>query len=281
MDTDYTLTTNYYMPADAVIWMSGARDCVVRDCTFRHVGGYALRLDEQSHRVQFVKNRVQEVGQGGVILVGDNHSQPHHNLIAGNVMKQLGLVYKHVAGVYVITGNDNRIAHNTIWDTPRYAISLKTLDETRQSHRNTVEYNDLRRTNLETNDTGAIETLGRDQQDTGNIIRYNLILDSVGMTSTPDGRIITPYFSWGIYLDDYSSGTTVYGQHRGAYGERGYLRTRGQKQPVREQHLSGCLGRTDPPAAPRRLHAGQPLCAQHRGLLEARSIAYLLMGHPA
>jgi len=211
MDTDYTLTTNYYMPADAVIWMSGARDCVVRDCTFRHVGGYALRLDEQSHRVQFVKNRVQEVGQGGVILVGDNHSQPHHNLIAGNVMKQLGLVYKHVAGVYVITGSDNRIAHNTIWDTPRYAISLKTLDETRQSHRNTVEYNDLRRTNLETNDTGAIETLGRDQQDTGNIIRYNLILDSVGMTSTPDGRIITPYFSWGIYLDDYSSGTTVYG----------------------------------------------------------------------
>jgi len=211
MDTDYTLTTNYYMPADAVIWMSGARDCVVRDCTFRHVGGYALRLDEQSHRVQLVKNRVQEVGQGGVILVGDNHSQPHHNLIAGNVMKQLGLVYKHVAGVYVITGSDNRIAHNTIWDTPRYAISLKTLDETWQSHRNTVEYNDLRRTNLETNDTGAIETLGRDQQDTGNIIRYNLILDSVGMTSTPDGRIITPYFSWGIYLDDYSSGTTVYG----------------------------------------------------------------------
>ncbi|MCS7310405.1 MAG: right-handed parallel beta-helix repeat-containing protein, partial [Armatimonadetes bacterium] len=51
----------------------------------------------------------------------------------------------------------------------------------------------------------------RDQKDSGNIIRYNLILDSVGMISTPDGKIVTPYFTWGIYLDDYSSGTTVFG----------------------------------------------------------------------
>lgn len=210
-DTDYTLTTNYYMPADAVIWMAGARDCEVKGCTFRWVGGYALRLEERSERIRFVKNRVENAGQGGVILIGDNISQPHHNLIAGNVMKSLGLIYKHVAGVYVITGSDNRIAHNTIWDTPRYAVSLKSLGENHGSHRNIVEYNDLRRTNLETNDTGAIETLGRDQKDTGNIIRYNLILDSVGMISTPEGKVVTPYFTWGIYLDDYSSGTTVYG----------------------------------------------------------------------
>ena len=210
-DTDSTLTTNYYMPADAVIHMAGARHCEVTDCLFRWVGGYALRLEEQSHQIRFVKNRVENVAQGGVILIGDNASQPHHNLIAGNVMKNLGLVYKHVAGVYVITGSDNRIAHNTIWDTPRYAVSLKSLSENQSSHRNIVEFNDMRRTNLETNDTGAIETLGRDQKDTGNIIRYNLILDSVGMISTPDGRIVTPYFTWGIYLDDYSSGTTVYG----------------------------------------------------------------------
>ncbi|MCS6949311.1 MAG: right-handed parallel beta-helix repeat-containing protein [bacterium] len=211
MDTNYTLTTNYYMPADAVIWMSGARNCVVTGCTFRWTGGYALRLEERSERIQFVKNRVEDVAQGGVILIGDNASQPRRNLIAGNLMQRLGLVYKHVAGVYVITGSDNRIAHNTIWDTPRYAVSLKSLDDTRSSHRNVVEFNDLRRTNLETNDTGAIETLGRDQKDSGNIIRYNLILDSVGMISTPDGKIVTPYFTWGIYLDDYSSGTTVFG----------------------------------------------------------------------
>lgn len=210
-DTDYTLTTNYYMPADAAVWMAAARNCTVENCTFRLVGGYALRLEERCERIRFVANRVQQVGQGGVILYGDNASQPRHSLIAGNVMKHLGLVYKHVAGVYVITGSDNRIAHNTIWDVPRYAISLKSLDDNHRSHRNTVEFNDLRRTNLETNDTGAIETLGRDMKDTGNIIRYNLILDSVGMISTPEGRIITPYFTWGIYLDDYSSGTTVYG----------------------------------------------------------------------
>jgi len=33
----------------------------------------------------------------------------------------------------------------------------------------------------------------------------------VGLLTTPEGEIKTPYFTWGIYLDDFSSGTTVYG----------------------------------------------------------------------
>jgi parallel beta-helix repeat protein len=151
------------------------------------------------------------MGQGGVLMLGDSATQPHHNLIAGNVMRRLGLVYKHVAGVYCVTGSDNRIAHNTISEVPRYGVAMKTFNVTSASHRNLVEFNDIRRTNLETNDTGAIETLGRDHQNTGNIIRYNFILDSVGMGTTHDGKILSPHFAWGIYLDDYSSGTTVEG----------------------------------------------------------------------
>ncbi len=211
-DTDYSLEVpSYYTPADSALWMIGARKCSVSGCEFRWLGGYAIRLENRSHQIEITGNKIHHMGQGGVILLGDNSDQPHHNLIAGNFMQYLGLIYKHVAGVYVTTGSDNRIAHNTIWDTPRYAISLKSYDGSHSSHRNIVEYNDLRRTNLETNDTGAIETLGRDQQDTGNILRFNLILDVVGMGTTSEGRILTPYFTWGIYLDDYSSGTTVYG----------------------------------------------------------------------
>jgi parallel beta-helix repeat protein len=126
-------------------------------------------------------------------------------------MRHLGLVYKHVAGVYCVTASDNRITHNTITDVPRYGIAMKTFAPGSSSHRNVVEFNDIRRSNLETNDTGAIETLGRDRENTGNVIRHNLILDSVGIGTTADGKIRSPYFTWGIYLDDYSSGTVVQG----------------------------------------------------------------------
>lgn len=211
MDTDYTLTKDYYTPDDAAIRMSRARDCVVSKCFFHHLGGYALHLDQDSQRIEFTENTVQDLGQGGVIMRGDNSNHPHHNLIAGNIMRRLGLIYKHVAGVYLVTGSDNRIAHNTMSDLTRYGVALKTFDAGSSSHRNVVEFNDIRRSNLETNDTGAIETLGRDQQNTGNVIRHNRVLDVVGIGTTPRGKIITPYFNWGIYLDDYSSGTTVYG----------------------------------------------------------------------
>ena len=42
-DADYTALGGYYSPADAAIWMVAARQCVVENCTFRHLGGYAVR----------------------------------------------------------------------------------------------------------------------------------------------------------------------------------------------------------------------------------------------
>ena len=94
---------------------------------------------------------------------------------------------------------------------PRYAVSFKSQGEDRLSHNNICEFNDIRFCNLETNDTGAFESLGYEHRDSGNIVRFNRILDSVGLLTTPEGEIKTPYFTWGIYLDDFSSGTTVYG----------------------------------------------------------------------
>jgi parallel beta-helix repeat protein len=210
-DTTYTLTTDYYTPQDATILMSGARDCAVRRCEFGWNGGYALKLTDRSERCVFARNHVHHMGQGGVVTIGGTKEAPHHCSVLGNTMEFLGLIYKHVAGVYICHGSDNRIAYNRITDVPRYAISFKSQGEDNLAQRNVAEYNDLRRTNLETNDTGAIESLGYEHRDSGNVIRYNLILDSVGMATSPEGEILTPYFTWGIYMDDFSSGTTIYG----------------------------------------------------------------------
>ncbi len=206
-DTTYSrVIPSVYSPQDAAVWLSGARGCVIENNRFVNIGGYAARLDNRSANNEFIGNEVAYAGQGGVVFVGEPPSQPRDNLVAGNWIHHGGQVYKHVAGVYGITAGGTRVAHNRVEHMPRYGISFKT-----GSHNNTIEYNDLFFTNLETNDTGAIETLGRDRQDTGNVIQYNRILDVVGLGAKPDGEFISPHYTWGIYLDDYSSGTLVRG----------------------------------------------------------------------
>ena len=181
-DTTYSLTGDYYTPQDATIVMAGARHCTVRKCEFAWLGGYALRLSNHSQQCVFRENHVHHMGRGGVITLGGTKEQSHHCAVLGNVLEHLGLIYKHVAGVYVTHGSDHRIAHNRITDVPRYAISFKSQGEDRLSHRNVAEFNEIRRCNLETNDSGAFETLGYERRDSGNVIRHNLILDSVGMS---------------------------------------------------------------------------------------------------
>jgi parallel beta-helix repeat protein len=211
--TTYSLEMgSVYSPDDGAVHLRGARHCIVEGCAFLGVGGYAVRLSERATGNRVLSNRVVEAGQGGVLLIGaDTANQPTGNLVAGNRIHHCGRIWKHVAGVYVTTGSGNRIAHNTITDVPRYGISLKTFGPGRASHRNIIEFNRIERTNLETNDTGAIETLGRDREDTGNVIRTNILLDSVGLKTTEDGKILSPFYTWGVYLDDYSSGTQVVG----------------------------------------------------------------------
>ena len=210
-DTNYSLAENYYLPADAAIWLSAARWCSIRQCNFSHLGGYGIRLQEGSNRNQLAANSLTKLGQGGIVLWGNSGTQPNHNRITANRISNCGLVYKHVAGIYLVVSSDNLIAHNDISQMPRYGISLKSFSRDRASHNNIVEFNRVIDTCLETSDTGAIETLGRDKQLSGNIIRHNFIRNVVGMLTNSEGKILSPYYTWGIYLDDYSSGTKIYG----------------------------------------------------------------------
>lgn len=210
-DTSYSRTIGVYEPADAAIWLSGARNCTIENNRFINVGGYAVHMRRGSTGNQIIGNEIGRNGQGGVILRGRNADQPTENVIAGNWIHHGGRVYKHVAGIYCTTASGTRIAHNLIEHMPRYGVSLKSYSRDAASHNNVVEYNEILFTNLETSDSGAIETLGRDKQNSGNVIQYNRILDVVGLTSNARGEIVSPYMTWGIYLDDYSSGTVVRG----------------------------------------------------------------------
>ncbi|RYX86277.1 hypothetical protein EON83_03370 [bacterium] len=209
-DTDYTLG-GYYSQADSAIWMQAAQKCGIENCTFQHLGGYAVRMEQRSNGNSVVRCSMNGLGGGGVVLLGDTKSQAFNNLIAANEISDCGKVYAHVAGIYATSSSGNQILNNSIQRMPRYGVSLKSYDPNAASHDNVVAYNEIIDTNLETNDSGAIETLGRDKEDSGNRIEYNLIRNVVGLKVTPDGVFHSPYFVWGIYLDDWSSGTTVKG----------------------------------------------------------------------
>jgi len=225
-DTQYSPSiASLYYPPDGAICMQDAAHNRIQDCTFEHIGVWALVGVGATDRNEFIGNTVRYVGQGGVFLcgqtgkgsliIGDNpetggfklpgerrpESGPTGNVISGNHIHHIGLVYAHVAGFYGETTHENVISHNYVHDVPRYGISLKC-----KCRGNRIEFNEVRRTNLETNDTGAIETY---TTTTPNVINNNLVVDSIGLKVTEDKVWHTPFYSWGIYLDGYSSNQTV------------------------------------------------------------------------
>lgn len=211
-DTDYSSTqVSWYAPDDSAIWLVAASHCRIERCKFRNIGGWATTIKPGSAHNAFVGNEVAHAGQGGIFIDGRHPSQPNQpcdpgvrprsTLVSNNHIHHCGVIYKHVAGVYLWRSDHNTISYNLIHDMPRYAISIK-----HDSDGNVIERNEVRRTNLETNDTGAIE-LYVNRKPT--IIRENIIADVIGLKTMPNREIRTPFFCWGIYLDGYSSNATI------------------------------------------------------------------------
>jgi parallel beta-helix repeat protein len=105
----------------------------------------------------------------------------------------------------VLEGVGNRAAHNLIHDGPRMGIMFS-------GNNLVIEYNHVRHMNLETEDTGAVYTGGRDWiSSRGTVIRFNRFHDMLGFGKDAQGRWISPHFAWGVYLDDNAGGVDVIG----------------------------------------------------------------------
>lgn len=201
-----------YHADDAAIWLWGASHCRIAENTFRDVGGYGVMLRDASAYNEIVENQVVGAGQGGIYLNGfaevprkraPDGQRPAHNLVAANHVHHCGLFYVHVAGVYLACADHNRIAHNLIHDVTRYGISLK-----QRCPGNVIEYNEVRRTNLATRDTGAIEMCNR----AGSVVRFNLVVDAIGSgLDTRSGQQTANNDAGGIYLDNMTSNVHVHG----------------------------------------------------------------------
>ncbi len=193
--------------AGTAIVMRKSSECLIAGNTIRNVGDYGgsgVSIDGGTHN-GVVGNDIYEIGSNAVGIGGGDRVTltPAGNYAENNYIHHTGVYYKQGVGV-ALRGVGNRAAHNLIHDCPRMGIMFS-------GNNLEIEYNHIRHVNLETSDTGAVYTGGRDWiSSRGTKIRYNFFHDSLGYGREND-RWVSPHFAWGVYLDDNTGGVDVVG----------------------------------------------------------------------
>lgn len=236
------------------IVLTGASECRVLRCTVRNVGNVGVNLGAVANAEREAGNPrvteptgfsggvggggqnilfndpcmdtrvigcdVYDCGADGIFLYGDR------NVAENNHVRNTGL-YDMDCACINLWGQANVARRNTLHDVPRNGVFLKGVD-------NVVELNDLRWTMLETCDGGAIRMCQRNLLLRGNVIRHNRVLDTVGY-GYPRGSYAfqSPYYSWGVYLDDFTCGTSVEGNIIARVGRSGVMVHGGSDNTVR------------------------------------------------
>lgn len=189
------------------ILIRNARGCSVEGCTVRNTGMFGIRVLGGAC-CSVLDCDVYETGSDGIFIRGglrDEHEgnfTPARHLVQNNYVHHVGIFKKCVAGI-TLEGSGNTAANNLIHDCPRWGVLASGNDHT-------IEYNHIRHVNLETSDTGAIYFCNRNFRMRGNKVCYNLIHDIFGHHLL-GGKWLPPVITYGIYLDDYTSGTHVFG----------------------------------------------------------------------
>jgi hypothetical protein len=228
----------------AAVRFEGAEDCSVSDCRFIGLGGNGVLLSNYNRRVTVSDSLFTGLGDSAVLVVGSDEAvreyrvhrtfhvpleeltdtrpgpktadYPSHCRVHNNLMTDLGVFGKQVAGVYLSACADIHVSQNTIFRIPRAGICIN--DGCWGGH--LIEFNDLFLTVLETSDHGPINAWGRDRywqsphrlgQDCDmSLSRKYARLDNHRTTVIRNNRLRHEEgFSWGIDLDDGASNYLV------------------------------------------------------------------------
>jgi hypothetical protein len=139
---------------------------------------------------------------------------PSDSLIHDNLIHDIGLSQKQVAGVQLSMAMNITVSHNTIYDVPRAGINIG--EGAWGGH--IIEFNDVFNTVLETSDHGAFNSWGRDRfwhPDRQRMDRINAHnpdlwkLDVLKPILLRNNRFHCEH-GWDIDLDDGSSGYRIY-----------------------------------------------------------------------
>lgn len=188
--------------------VNGCEHCLIAGCTIRNVGGYhgsGVAINGGMHN-GVAGCDLYDIGANGIGIDGGDRKTltPAGNYADNNYIHHTGVIYKQGVGIS-LRGVGNRASHNLIHDGPRMGIMFS-------GNNLVIEYNHIRHVNLETEDTGAVYTGGRDWiSSRGTVIRHNYFHDILGYGKDHQGHWVSPHFAWGVYLDDNAGGVDVIG----------------------------------------------------------------------
>ncbi len=221
---------------DTIVSMENAEGITLRGFVIEACEGDAVRVIDSRHCI-VAGNIVRNCGGTGIVISGGQHSGARGNdvywcghrgisvsggdrktLTAGHNFADNNYIH-HCANIWLtyrpaasVTGVGNTVSHNLIHDMPHAGMLLS-------GNENVVEYNIVHHVNLQSADTGGIYFCSRDWTQRGNIIRHNIFHHCGGFGKTNSWVPVSkgkvefgyPHFTWGIYLDDPTTGTLVYG----------------------------------------------------------------------
>jgi parallel beta-helix repeat protein len=161
-------------------------------------GGQILLLNDPAVHCRVAGCDVWSSGSEGIMLFGTG------NTAENNHVYDIGLYAKDAPCINLL-GERNVARRNTLHDSPRCAIFIKGAN-------NVAELNDVHHSVLETSDMGGIRMVQRNAWLKGNIIRWQ-----------EGTHYESPFFTWGIYLDDYTCRTTIFGNIVARTGRGGVM----------------------------------------------------------
>lgn len=173
------------------ISISGGKANRVAGCILARLGTIGITLSGEGSGI--LSCDLHELGRNGISISGGNRMtlKPGSNYAINNHIHDFGLTVRTYVPAMSVSGVGNSLAHNLIHDAPHMAIGLSGNDHV-------VELNEVHHVCMETNDCGAFY-MGRDWSQRGNVIRFNRF-HHLGHGDVQ-----------AIYLDDWTSGTEVYG----------------------------------------------------------------------
>lgn len=193
---------------DGVV-LKDCKDVLFARAQVRNTYGFGIIVDG-GESVRVHGNDIFATGKGGITLTGGDRktlTPGNHEAVNNHIHHYAQIWNTYNCGVN-INGVGNRIQNNLIHDAPHIGILLT-------GNEHLIEYNDIHHVCLEGADNGGFY-MGRDWTQRGNVVRYNKFHDIYGFgTNGPDKAGVvkyeSPFQAWGVYLDDCSSGTKIYG----------------------------------------------------------------------
>jgi hypothetical protein len=172
----------------AAVTFDVARNCLVRNCTFRHLGGTGVWL-----RRECVNNRIERCTfddiAGNGLNIGETFTRQREdgngniislvsrgNRVTDSRVSQCGKFAYGAVGIWVGITAETTIAHNEVSELPYTGISIGWQWDPRPTgaEKNVLEHNHIHHVLQLMSDGGGIYTLGRQP---GSVLRRNHVHD--------------------------------------------------------------------------------------------------------